>query len=135
MSANLPSHRRLALTRLVRSEAFPMTAAAPEGLLNTGARRIPIESAPDAPVEIALQYHCPDAQSVCVAGDFNDWSPLSTPMSRRGDGGWWETRLTLRPGRYEYKFVVDGEWRHDPETPERVVNELGSFNSVLEVGV
>jgi hypothetical protein len=40
----------------------------------------------------------------------------------------------LPPGRYEYKFIVDGEWIPDPSEPHEVVNAFGSTNSVVEVG-
>lgn len=131
-AAHAPVHRRR-LKRLGPRAQFPIGNNEPA--LNLEERRIPIHSGPSEPVEILLTFHCPDAETVFVSGDFNDWSPFSMPMSRREDQGHWERRLTLAPGRYEYKFVVDGEWRHDPESTERVVNWLGSFNSVLEVGV
>jgi 1,4-alpha-glucan branching enzyme len=53
-------------------------------------------------------------------------------MKRRGDGQW-ETTLALEPGRYQYKFVVDGKWTHDPNARENVTNEHGSLNSVIEI--
>ena len=49
--------------------------------------------------------------------------------------GRWETKLALPPGRYEYKFVVDGEWIADPEARFFVQNEHGSRNSVIEVAI
>ncbi len=52
---------------------------------------------------------------------------------KRKEGGRWETVLALAPGRYEYKFVVDDEWIHDPNARENVPNEEGSLNSVMEV--
>ena len=55
-------------------------------------------------------------------------------MSRQEDG-LWETSLALPPGRYEYKFVVDGQWRPDPNAHENVFNAHGTLNSVVEVRV
>ena len=52
-------------------------------------------------------------------------------MNRVPDG--WELHAELPPGRYEYKFIVDGEWMHDPVNKEKVKNEHQTFNSVLYV--
>ena len=49
------------------------------------------------------------------------------------DAGLWEKRLVLPPGRHEYKFVVDGQWQHDRDARENVLNEFGTLNSVVEV--
>jgi 1,4-alpha-glucan branching enzyme len=68
---------------------------------------------------------------VFLAGDFNDWNPRSHRMTRR-DGAF-QKKLKLAPGSYEYKFVVDGEWRTDPSAPEQRPNEFGSMNSVIHV--
>ncbi len=43
------------------------------------------------------------------------------------------TILALLPGRYEYKFVVDGHWIPDPNALENVLNPHGTLNSVMEV--
>ena len=72
------------------------------------------------------------AKQVALSGDFNGWSPNATPM-RRDSSGHWETTLDLVPGRYQYKFVVDGEWVPDPLAHENVWNQHGTLNSVVEV--
>jgi hypothetical protein len=69
---------------------------------------------------------------VSVCGDFNGWAPDATPMNRNGNGHF-ETTVALAPGRYEYKFVVDGEWLPDPLAHENVWNQHGTLNSVIEV--
>jgi 1,4-alpha-glucan branching enzyme len=69
---------------------------------------------------------------VAVSGDFNAWSPHAAPM-RRQQNGQWETALVLQPGRYQYKFVADGQWLHDPQAAEVVPNDQGTLNSVIEV--
>jgi 1,4-alpha-glucan branching enzyme len=74
----------------------------------------------------------PEATSVAVAGTFNGWDPKRTPLRKNGDGTW-ATALKLAPGRYEYRFVVDGEWLSDPAAEERVPNAFGSTNSVRVV--
>ncbi|MGO8766308.1 MAG: glycogen-binding domain-containing protein [Limisphaerales bacterium] len=82
-------------------------------------------------VRFVLEY--PDAQVVHLCGNFNQWSPSSLRMIRRGGNGLWEKHLTLAPGRYEYKFVVDGKWTPDPNNCLEVANAFGSTNSVVEV--
>jgi len=72
------------------------------------------------------------AKKVYVAGSFNGWSPSATPMEDRGSGRWVAT-LRLHPGRYEYRFVVDGKWCDDPVTHGQVANPYGSHNNVLIV--
>ena len=41
--------------------------------------------------------------------------------------------MMLEPGTYEYKFVVDGEWKLDSNNPNFAPNDLGTLNSVLVV--
>jgi 1,4-alpha-glucan branching enzyme len=86
---------------------------------------------PSCDVDFVLE--CTGVENVYVCGDFNDWHPTSLRMIGSADNGLWEKRLTLPPGRYEYKFVVDGNWRHDPDARENVSNIFGSLNSVVEV--
>ena len=72
------------------------------------------------------------AKRVSLSGDFNGWSPDATPLKRHDDGHW-ETTIELAPGRYEYKFVRDGEWMPDLLARENVLNGYGTLNSVIEV--
>jgi 1,4-alpha-glucan branching enzyme len=83
--------------------------------------------------EVAFVLSSHEAEEVYLCGDFNQWIPYRLPMIRHGDNRWWEKRLVLAPGRYEYKFVVDGEWIHDPRACNSVPNAHGSLNSVVEV--
>lgn len=75
----------------------------------------------------------PNAKEVILAGSFNGWNEHALAMFKTDEG--WELRAELPPGRYEYKFIVDGEWMHDPENKEKVRNEHNTFNSVLNVTV
>jgi len=83
--------------------------------------------------EVAFILNRPGADSVFLCGDFNEWFPAGLPMISRAAGRLWEKRLLLRPGRYEYKFIVDGVWMHNPDAGENVPNAFGSLNSVVEV--
>jgi len=81
---------------------------------------------------IELRLSAPNARSVFVAGNFNGWDPRHTPF-RREAGGVWHAFLPLSPGRYEYRFVVDGQWQEDPGAGESVPNPHGGRNSGLVV--
>src|ERR1043166_1934261 len=81
---------------------------------------------------ISLELVKPEAKQVCVAGSFNEWKPEKTPLMRAGNGRW-VGDLSVGPGRYEYLFVVDGQWLPDPNAKESVANPFGGTNSVLTV--
>ena len=66
----------------------------------------------------------PLAQTVFTAGDFNQWNPASHPLTR-DDQGIWRVSLALNPGRYQYRFLVDGEWRNDPKGGPVVESPFG----------
>ena len=84
----------------------------------------------EKPVEFILSQ--PQARSVAVAGSFNDWDASRTPMKATPDGSW-KVTAWLPAGRYEYRFIVDGNWVNDPGARESVQNTFGSTNSVLVV--
>ena len=80
----------------------------------------------------------PEAEAVFLAGTFNDWRADATPMEKNSEGEW-STSLDLQPGRYEFKFVVDGEWICEPgchaavECPKCVPNDSGTMNRFIDV--
>lgn len=74
----------------------------------------------------------PEAKEVFVAGDFNNWNASEHAMRKFKDGKYIK-KLKLKPGRYEYQFVVDGQWWTDPANPNRQPNSFGSENSVIEI--
>lgn len=78
-------------------------------------------------------YYAPEAREVKLAGDFNLWNAEANPLENSRHDGFWSSILKLSPGVFEYKFVVDGEWKLDPSNPRRKQNELGALNSVVEV--
>jgi 1,4-alpha-glucan branching enzyme len=80
---------------------------------------------------IEFRLHMPQARTVCIVGTFNNWDTKKTPMQRDATG--WKATVPLAPGRYEYRFVADGQWLSDPNARESVGNDFGSTNSVLVV--
>ena len=53
-----------------------------------------------------------DANKVKLSGSFNNWAPDGYILSHKGDE--WTISLYLKPGKYLYKFIVDGKWIRDP---------------------
>jgi 1,4-alpha-glucan branching enzyme len=69
---------------------------------------------------------------VQIAGDFNNWSAVSTPMVSDHQGRW-SAALPLKAGRYQYRLVVDGQWVTDPHNTYVETNQFGELNNVVEV--
>jgi chromosome partitioning protein len=86
--------------------------------------------------EVEVHFRDRKANDVRIAGDFNGWVPDKGVRSRLDTDGEtlvWTKILALPPGRYQYRYVVDGEWRADPENPDAVPGPAGIRNSVLVV--
>lgn len=82
--------------------------------------------------EVKFSFRAPTARSVFVVGNFNNWSLSDDNLLEKKDGHWTKT-LKLKPGTYQYRFVVDGQWIEDPINPELAANPFGEFNSVVDV--
>lgn len=76
--------------------------------------------------------HAPDAKSVYITGSFNDWA-LTESYRLTKEGGQWAIRLPLKSGVYRYRFIVDGQWREDPQNPLMEQNPFGDRDSLLEI--
>jgi len=83
--------------------------------------------------ELVFAARFENAREVYVAGDFNNWSTVATPMRPGEHKGEWRAALTLKPGRYRYRLVVDGRWVTDPENSYVESNQFGELNNVVEV--
>lgn len=79
--------------------------------------------------KIIFGQYAPEANTVYLAGTFNSWSPNSTPMKKVDDR--FEIDLSLPPGTYYYKFIIDGRWIEDIDNPAKVDDGFGGFNSVF----
>ena len=91
-----------------------------------------MKTARTKPKKINFSFLSPQAESVSIAGDFNDWDPTSHPM-KKDKKGVWKISLNLDPGTYQYNFYVDGEWQNDPNCTEYVENPFGTLNCVKRV--
>lgn len=107
---------------------------------STPAKLAPSKSAPAKKSVTSLQpkrrrivfsFSAPEAQNVSLVGNFNNWDYTKT--MKKDKDGLWTSRVDLEPGKYEYRFLVDGEWRDDPKCQTRQPNSFGSQNCVLEI--
>ena len=73
-----------------------------------------------------------EACRVFLAGSFNAWNPTAHPL-KKDKKGLWKTSMTLDQGVYQYRFVVDGEWKVDPSFPGGRMDESIACHSVLVV--
>jgi len=82
--------------------------------------------------EQAFSITAPTALSVLLAGDFTHWQEKAIPMKKQ-EGGVWQTTVKLAPGTHHYRFIVDRQWRDDPDCTLHVPNPYGSENAVRRV--
>jgi 1,4-alpha-glucan branching enzyme len=80
--------------------------------------------------QVDFMLSAPEAKTVVLAGDFNDWDTHSHPLKKDSKKKW-KISLDLKPGKYEYRFLVDGVWQNDPKCTTSTPNSFGSKNSVL----
>lgn len=79
-----------------------------------------------------FSFKAPSATSVKLVGDFTHWqrAPISL---KRGSDNIWHATVELQAGSHRYRFLVDGQWRDDPECSMRVANPFGSEDDVRQV--
>ncbi len=80
-----------------------------------------------------FSFRAMGAREVHVVGDFNNWRVSTNSLLWQKEEGVWQKKVHLGPGRYRYKFVVDGRWTTDPRNQEIEPNPYGGVDSVLEV--
>lgn len=91
----------------------------------------PVDNKQRSAKSTSITFTCnakPGAKKTFLAGDFNGWDPQVHPMVKRN--GQFSKSIKLAPGKYQYKFIVDGEWHADPSAPT-IVNEQGITNNVI----
>jgi chromosome partitioning protein len=92
-----------------------------------------LDAQPPRKIKEGVLFSCfaPDARAVRLAGDFNRWNPENEPLFDLSGCGLWQKTVPLPPGRYQYKYVVDGNWVLDPANPKTIPGPLGP-NCVFE---
>jgi len=86
----------------------------------------------DIPKKQTFRFNAPTATSVLLVGDFTHWQQHAIPMQKSKDGTW-TTTVDLAPGKHVYRFIVDNEWKDDPDCTVRVPNPYGSQDMVRQV--
>jgi len=87
-----------------------------------------------AEVQFSLKLNNNKTHTVAIAGDFNSWNPGDNLLEDPDGDGIWTGTLKLKPGRYEYMFVIDGEkWFPDPNALRYVKDGFGNKNAILEI--
>lgn len=83
-------------------------------------------------IRYEFEFHAPDAEEVCLAGDFNQWKVCDAKLERVGEN-LWSIALELPRGQHEYMFVVDGQWKTDPGASLHRDDGFGNKNAVLSL--
>jgi hypothetical protein len=81
---------------------------------------------------VIFTLKAPHNAQVLIVGDFNAWSEEHGEMSYVQEEQVWKRFISLPPGKYHYKFIVNGEWIFDPVNPYEGQNAFGGKNSVIE---
>jgi 1,4-alpha-glucan branching enzyme len=81
---------------------------------------------------IEFKFYAPQAKKVSLAGSFNNWNAKALAAKKDSRGNW-VVKVSLKPGKYEYKFIVDGSWLNDPRCTSCVVNSFGTQNCIIDV--
>lgn len=72
------------------------------------------------------------AKNIALMGDFNNWNEKKHPMKKK-DKDLWKKTVFLNSGRYEYRFLVDGQWQNDPGNNQLCKNRFGTYNNFFIV--
>lgn len=84
--------------------------------------------------KLVFEFHDDNARSVALAGDFNEWNPAQSPLTRSAAGLWHVAIAAPAPGCYQYKFLInDEQWLEDPGNGMRVLDNYGGLNSLLVI--
>ena len=67
-----------------------------------------------------------------ICGSFTQWQKMPMQWRQAGASGEWFKVVDLTPGTHQYKFIIDGQWRHDHTAPT-VLDNLGNVNNCTQV--
>ncbi len=70
---------------------------------------------------------------ITLFGSFNSWNRNNLEMKDDDNDGTYEIEIPIQPGRYEYRFWIDGKEIIDPNNPEKISNPFGEYNSLLTI--
>jgi len=82
--------------------------------------------------EVVFDLVAPAAKKVLLAAEFTAWDQNPLPCTKTEDGRW-TTSVPLKPGCYEYRYIVDETWQSDPCSRAEAPNPFGSTNSIIAI--
>ena len=82
--------------------------------------------------EVVFRFDITERDRVQIAGEFNNWIPDKNVETEILDGSL-QKILRVSPGGYEYRLIIDGVWQQDPANPRAAPNDMGGYNSLLNV--
>jgi chromosome partitioning protein len=82
--------------------------------------------------EVVFRFDITQRDRVQIAGEFNNWIPDKNVETEILDGSL-QKILRVSPGGYEYRLIIDGVWQQDPANPKAAPNDMGGYNSLLNV--
>lgn len=132
--AGFDDYQALAVEVLQQEAAMPKSERVVRMERNaTGASAGDEWAGPSAPAVtsegVMFTIEAPDAERVHLAGDFNNWTLDGSEMEPMA--GVWKKVVKLPPGRYRYRYVVDGRWQNDPLNAAVEPSPYGGDDSVL----
>ena len=93
-----------------------------------GGSLTPVSNTGEAPLVVQqFTYYHKGLQSISLVGEFNDWDADSTTLTEVSPGVW-TVSLRLRPGVYEYQFILNGKQRVTDPTMPQTSSDFGSPN-------
>jgi len=123
------THRPGWAAALAASVVAVVTLGLLRGRPADGGRRGPV---PLEPVQFVLV--APDAHSVAVVGDFNDWGLNDSALVAINHEGVWSVTAPVPAGVHRYAFLVNGkQWVADPSAPRATDDDFGMPSSALVV--
>ena len=110
--------------------AAGVVAVVSVGMLRGHSRALP--TGETIPVQFVLV--APDARSVAVVGDFNNWGLGDTALVAVNHNGVWSVSAPVHTGVHRYAFLVNGKQRvADPTAPRSAGDDFGQPSSALVV--
>ena len=82
---------------------------------------------------VVFRLEAPADATVEIAGDFNNWIPESLSRKKLRGKSVWHKAISLKPGAYEYKYVINGNWISDPTNDNMVDDHQGGKNSLIQI--
>jgi 1,4-alpha-glucan branching enzyme len=82
--------------------------------------------------KVIFSLPAPDAKNVSLVGCFTEWDKAPIVLKKQKNG-LWKTTMSLAPGTYEYRFLVDGQWQDDPACNTLRPNSFGGHNCICVV--